>query len=277
MPVEALFPLITYPDPTSAGSVASAVKAARLIGARLHGMALEVQVPAVSNALSGALVDVRKLAAEAEALSRKRGEELLRTISSAADEAGITCETETARAIEAEFGNVIATAARYHDVSFVGWDPLSRTVRATTEALIFDSGRPVLLLPETAPEDFNHIAIAWDGSRVAARAVGDALALFGNATRATVILVTDEKAIPDTKGAERLAAFLTRRRLEAKAHYATTAGRAIGETLQAEARAVGADTLVMGAYGHSRLRQFILGGATRGILDNLQLPVLLSH
>jgi len=277
MPIEALLPLVTYPDPADTSVPVNGVKVAQLLGARLYALAIEVQVPDVTNALAGALLDIPKVIQETEAASRKRGERLLAGVAECAGSLGVVHEVATLRLREAEFGTGAMVAARYHDVSLLGWEPDNRCVRTVAEALIFDSGRPVILMPETLPQVFDHVAIAWDGSRVAARAVGDALAVFRNIRKASVIVVTDEKALPDTAAADRLAGYLKRRDIEAEAHHVRTEGRGIGEALQAEAKTHGADVLVMGAYGHSRLRQFILGGATSGIMDNLQMPVMLSH
>lgn len=277
MTIEAFLPLVTYPDPASKSVAANGVKAAQLLGARLYALALEVQVPNVSNALAGALLDIPKVIQDTEAASRKRGETLLESVAENARALSVDHEGKSLRLREAEFGIGAMVAARYHDVSLIGWEPDNSCVRIVAEALIFDSGRPVMLLPEMLPQSFDHLAIAWDGSRVAARAVGDALAVLGTASNASVIVVTDEKALPETTAADRLTGYLRRRGLEAEAHQVRSKGRSIGETLQAEAKALGADVLVMGAYGHSRLRQFILGGATKGIMDDLQLPVLMSH
>ncbi|GGA77747.1 universal stress protein A [Nitratireductor aestuarii] len=277
MSIEALLPLVTYPDPADASVPANATKMVQLLGARLYALAIEVRVPEVSNALAGTLLDLSKVIKDTEAASRKRGEALLRAIAENAQSLGVKHEELSLRLLEAEFGTGAMVAARYHDVTLLGWEPDSRCVRTIAEALIFDSGRPVLLMPKTVPTAADHIAIAWDGSRVAARAVADAFRVFGSAKSASVIVVTDEKAIKDTTAADRLASYLERRGLQAEAHQVRTKGRRIGDTLQAEAKAIEADVLVMGAYGHSRLRQFVLGGATSNILDDLQLPVLLSH
>jgi len=277
MPIEALLPLVTYPDASNNSVPVNGARMAHQLGAKLYSLALEVEVPDVSNALSEALLDIPKLIRDAETNSRARGEQLLRIACDNAQSLGIEHEEESVRIREPEFGPTAAIAARYHDLSLIGWEPTNRSARVVAEALIFDSGRPVMLLPDALPQTIGHIAVAWDGSRVAARAISDALRLLGNAKSASVILVTDEKAIQDTSGAERLAEYLARHNLQSSIHHVRSAGRSIGETLQAEAQKLGADLLVMGAYGHSRLRQFVLGGATRGILEDLQMPVLLSH
>src|SRR5690606_19080470 len=274
---DVLLPLITYPDPNSTTVAANATKVAKYLGAHLHALALEVEVPNISNTLSEVLLDVPKLIRDAEATSRSRGEHLIRAVAESAASLDVDFRPESRRMREIEFGSVVATAARYHDLSLIGWEPSNQTVRVVAEALIFESGRPVVLLPEAEIRNFDRVAIAWDGSRVATRAVADALRFLGKATEISIVTVTDEKQIKDREGAERLADYLAKRALHSSIHPVRAAGRGIGQTLQAEAQQRGADLLVMGAYGHSRLRQFVLGGATSGILEALRMPVLLSH
>ena len=122
-----------------------------------------------------------------------------------------------------------------------------------------------------------HVVVAWDGSRVAARAIADAQPLLAHASMVTVLTVTDEKRLPGQDIGERLAQGLRTRGLVAEAVSIQAGARSIGAALQQHSLKIGGNLLVMGGYGHSRVRDFVLGGATEGILANLQLPVLLSH
>ena len=146
------------------------------------------------------------------------------------------------------------------------------------EAIIFGSGRPTILLPERGSvRKLDNVAIAWDGSRVAARAVADAHPLLSRASRITVLTVTDEKPLEEQDAAERLAQGLRSRGLTVQAMPFSAEDYPIDVSLQERAREIGADLMVMGAFGHTRVRDFVLGGATRGILTDLRLPILLSH
>src|SRR5690606_35860095 len=146
------------------------------------------------------------------------------------------------------------------------------------QSVLFGSGRPAILLPRQAPRGAGHFAVAWDGSRVAARALADALQFMTPESRVTVVTITDEKSLARNDIAQALAALLEQRGLKASAANNTSLNRrAIGDALQETALEAGADLLVMGAYGHSRLRDFVLGGATRNVFSNLRLAVLLSH
>jgi len=147
------------------------------------------------------------------------------------------------------------------------------------EAVIFGSGRPALLLPRTAPEGTPHlrrIGVAWDGSRTAARALGDALPLLKAAAEVHVVTVAGEKDIGGHSAAH-LGRHLACHGIEIRPEDLKTGGETVDATLAAFARRVGLDLLVMGAFGHNRTREFVLGGVTRRILDDPPLPVLLAH
>jgi nucleotide-binding universal stress UspA family protein len=134
-----------------------------------------------------------------------------------------------------------------------------------------------LVPPSARAVALDHIAIAWDGSRVAARALWDALALLPESGRLTVLTIRDEKPLsaPDLAGS--LATSLEKRGYNAKPLNIMLSERTIAEALQDSTVEAGAQLLAMGGFGHSRVRDFILGGATKGILNDLRLPVLLSH
>ncbi len=121
------------------------------------------------------------------------------------------------------------------------------------------------------------VVIAWDGSRPAARAVADALPILERAKKVRVLTVWNEKELSSESPGSELSKYLERRGIEATPDCIDAAGRRIGEILSSYVTANQADLLVMGAYGHSRLRDFILGGATREMLANPPMPILLSH
>lgn len=118
--------------------------------------------------------------------------------------------------------------------------------------------------------------VAWNGSREAARAVQDALPLLSAAASVTVFLVNPEEAA-DIADAHNLVIHLARHGLNAKKLVVREDILAVSDTVLAQVAALDADLLVMGAYGHSRLREMILGGVTRDVLRNMNVPVLMSH
>jgi nucleotide-binding universal stress UspA family protein len=143
---------------------------------------------------------------------------------------------------------------------------------------VFGAGVPVILVPpSTAASSIDHIAVAWDGSRVAARALCDALPLLAAGGRVSVVTVQGEKSLSGSSMAQTLTASLERRGYTANTVNITLEGRTIAKALQDAALSEGAQLLAMGGFGHSRLRDFILGGATKGVLSDLRMAVLLSH
>ena len=121
--------------------------------------------------------------------------------------------------------------------------------------------------------------LAWDGSREAARAVGDALPLLRLTQAVTVLVVGGHDASSETGAAPGvgIAAHLSRHGIRAEVRNVTTSGMSVPDTILAQATDDGADLLVMGGYGHSRLREMMLGGTTRYMLHHATLPVLLAH
>ena len=190
---------------------------------------------------------------------------------------GITIRTSEAECLPELFGDFVADHSRYHDLTLIGIG-IDPATQETAKAAIFSSGRPTILVPETAAVPSpDHVMIAWDRIRVAARAVANSRDFLRKAQTVTIVTVIDEKPLPVTRLGERLAEYLAFHDIKAHVVQVHGAGRAIAESLQTRALDSGAGLLVMGGFGHSRMRDFVLGGATSGILQSLQVPVLLSH
>lgn len=171
-----------------------------------------------------------------------------------------------------------AAEARYFDLAVLPWSGETFEAHDMTQAVVFGSGRPTVLVPPSArPASLDHIAMAWDASRVAARALGDVLPLLAEGGRVSVLTVQDEKPLSGTNLAGALASSLEERGFSATPLEITLGERTIAEALQDTALSEGAQVLAMGGFGYSRIRDFILGGATKGVLTQLRLPILLSH
>lgn len=175
----------------------------------------------------------------------------------------------------------LVEAARLHHVTV---QPLRKDTEDQfdlAEKLIFESGRPVLIFPE-APlrplaTTIQTVAVAWDGSRQATRAVADALPFLRRAKTVRAFTATDDKPLSPAQ-AEQFVEYLAGFGIEAiHEDVKKTDQNSIGSFMESYVASRNADLLVMGAYGHSRLREFILGGATRSILANPPCWVLLSH
>lgn len=278
MQLQIFAPLVTHPE-TNADEIATlAVSLAHRLGARLHATAINADIPDVSNPLARLLLDTPDMIGQARAASRQRGAHLLALFKEKAGAAGVEIATSAVAAPVPALGDTAAMRARYFDLSLVGWEAANAASRMAAETIVFGSGRPVLLLPVRSDvAAFDHLAIAWDGSRVAARAVADARLFLERSSRVSVITVVGEKALEERDAGERLADRLRACGLTVEAVAADIEGRPIAETLQRIAIGRGCQLLVMGGYGHSRIRDFVLGGATAGILNDLRMPVLLSH
>ena len=171
-----------------------------------------------------------------------------------------------------------AVEARYFDLVLVPWSEESFGAQNMAQAIVFGSGRPTILVPPAARAGtLDHIAVAWDASRVAARALGDALPLLAKGGRVSVLTVQGDKALTGSNLANALASSLEKRGVSATPIEVTLGQRTIAKALQDTALSEDAQLLAMGGFGHSRIRDFILGGATNGVLAQLKLPTLISH
>jgi nucleotide-binding universal stress UspA family protein len=146
--------------------------------------------------------------------------------------------------------------------------------------LAVESGRPVLLIPNVS--ELTHVGtrvlVAWNGSREAARAVFDALPILKHAEATKVVWIDPEiVGEPEKALGEDICQALLRHGVRCDKTTRATPLDGVGPTLMAQAETFGSDLLVMGCYGHSRLREFVFGGATRYLLKNMSMPVLMSH
>jgi len=157
-------------------------------------------------------------------------------------------------------------------------DPLAEAPE--TDALLHDSGRPVLVIPRENPINpaLKRIVIGWNGSREAARAVFDALPLLKEAEFVEVLVVDPaERPKGDLQQGEAIAAALGRHGVKAELVAASKGGGSVEEAIVDHCDIAKADLLVLGAYGHSWLREFLFGGVTRGVLDNAPIATFMSH
>lgn len=143
------------------------------------------------------------------------------------------------------------------------------------EAGMFETGRPVLMVPPSLPESFaGRIAVAWNGSREASRAAAAVVPILRKAEQ--VVVLTAQDGWVGAKPSE-MARYLGHHGIEAKTWAFTPGSGAVGGALLNQAAEAGAGSLVMGAYGHSRLRELVLGGATRSVVASAEIPVFMAH
>ena len=273
-----LLTLTSYPEPTPVSVLEDAVSIAATIGAHLAAVSCEVHVQLPGHFLSGSVANIPGIIAGEAEKSRQSAKELLAAFDAAAEKAGVPHETIAEKCPTFEVPDLLVDYARLRDLTIV---PVPESYdQWYAETVIFGSGRPILILPETPrsrPFELGTVVVAWDFSRAAARAVSDALPLLERARKVRVVTVSNEKVLDTKHSAQELAKNLARHGIEVVLENVDARGRRIGEVLEAYALVHKADVLVMGAYGHARWREFILGGATKSLLSKPQLPILLSH
>jgi nucleotide-binding universal stress UspA family protein len=193
-------------------------------------------------------------------------------------QADLLCVDGTAAAVVPQY-------ARYADLCVVGRNEPEGTVSVNytfSEQLLFVTGRPVLFIPPEAPFSTlgRRIVVAWNSSRPAARSLNDALPLIERADRTTILMINPSNFIDARVGppGEQMIEHLQRHgaavdaiRIEDVAHGA------IADKLQAEARALDADLIVAGAFGHPRLWEKMLGDVTHDLMARMSLPIFMSH
>ncbi|MCA3564448.1 MAG: universal stress protein [Methylocystis sp.] len=190
----------------------------------------------------------------------------------------------------AEVGRVLAVHGRYADAIILGWSQKGRQKDLTRDgtalerdifdSILFESGRPVILVPEAfaAVGPPGRILVAWSPEREATRAVHEALPLLQGAELVTILAVAEGTRIhgEEDAGAD-IARHLARHGVKTEVKHVPSSGRTAQAVIKDEARYAGAELIVMGGYGHSRLSQWILGGVTRDMLADLTAPVFMSH
>lgn len=246
---------------------------AHLVGSALTGLTMEYY-------RNSGLVVAGPIRQEEVDEIKRGGEQALRHFETLAQAAGVGHESRYSDDAP-EAG--LVEQARYADLVVLSQtDPDSAglsMLRQLPEHLALHGGRPVLMVPYAGqfPTLNRHALVAWDASRAATRAVTDALPLLKRSARVTLAVFNPDRPFGTQPGAE-IALYLARHGVNVEVQQqATPPGIDVGNALLSLAADLGADLLVMGAYGHQRWREIILGGVTRRLLQSMTLPVLMSH
>jgi nucleotide-binding universal stress UspA family protein len=199
----------------------------------------------------------------------------------AARRAGVSSESRTLSASLAGSADRFATIARRFDLAVVGQAEPDRAApeELIVENALFSSGRPVLVVPyiQKAELTLDRMMVCWDASRNAARAIADAMPFLKRARVIDVVIVASERIKSDEIPGADIGQHLARHDLKVEVRRIVSPDTDVASTILSHAADTAADFIVMGGYGHSRLREFILGGATRGMLQAMTLPTLMSH
>jgi len=171
--------------------------------------------------------------------------------------------------------------ARRFDIVVVGQPARDNSVaeEIVDEGALFESARPVVMVPfiHKGGLKLERVMVCWDGSRAATRAVADSLPLMKKAKQIEIVMVANGRAKADEVPGADLGEHLARHGLKVDVKRITSPDIDVASTILSYAADSSTDLIVMGGYGHSRLREFVLGGVTRGILESMTVPVLMSH
>ncbi len=258
-------------------SVDYAVSVAAAFEAHLAGVAFAYETVPAAMLIDDVPPDwIDELRAEAENAAKAA----LARFEEAARRAGLSAESRRLDASFAGTADLFGRIARRFDLSVVRQaEPDDQTpAELIIEAALFDTGRPVLLVPyiQKAPLALDRVMVCWDGSRSAARAVGDALPFLARAKAVEVVVVGDRLKSDEMPGAD-IAHHLARHDFPVELKRIVAPDADVAGILLSHAADSAASFMVTGGYGHSRLREFVLGGATRGVLSQMTVPTLMSH
>ncbi|MBI1407434.1 MAG: universal stress protein [Caulobacter sp.] len=276
-----LLHLDTYPDIVPTEAIDQAVALCAALGGSVTATGFQVRIPLTSNFIADRLLRLGDVARAEEARSQDNLREVFARFEAQAAAASLVHQTLPLDADYYDRPEHLARAARSHDLCVVPYTGEIPAQTALAEALVFGSGRPVVIFRagpgEQPPRALRRVLIAWDGGRAGARAVADAMPALTQADEVRVLTVLDDKPSTTAGQAGDLLRHLEAHGVVAQAEEFTRADRTIAEVLEQAAWERGFDLLVMGAFGHARLREFVLGGATQSLMTTPPIPILLSH
>jgi nucleotide-binding universal stress UspA family protein len=255
-----------------------AVSAAAALDAHVAGLAFVYDpfVPAMEmGVIPSDLIEIQRVeSGRLAANAIKRFDDTARRNAVSAETRNIDTSASTAP-------ETFARIARRFDLSIVA-QPRPETPgtdEMLAEAALFGSGRPVLVVPyiQQAGLKLDRVMVCWDGSRVAARATADALPLLARAGTTELVTVTDASGDADEIPGIDIAGHLARHGIKVELKRIVRADIDVANLILSHAADTSADLIVMGGYGHSRLREFVLGGVTRGLLQSMTVPTFMSH
>jgi nucleotide-binding universal stress UspA family protein len=255
-----------------------AISVAETFGAHVAGVAFSYEPiipPTVMGGIPAAYIDQQR------AENDKAASDAAARFEEAARRAGVSFESRTIGASVAGAAERFGSIARRFDLAVVGQANPDRLVAEDliAEGALFSSGRPVLVVPyiQKAALKLDRVMVCWDASRNAARAIADAMPLLKRAKSIDVVIVASERLKSDEIPGADIGQHLARHDLKVEVKRIVATDTDVANTILSHAADTSADFIVMGGYGHSRLREFVLGGATRGILSSMTVPTLLSH
>jgi nucleotide-binding universal stress UspA family protein len=259
-------------DDADAGKLAAAAEIAHLFGGHITGIFL--------NALPAIVPEFGEASEEAHVLAKEAGNAIENRLSTELAELGAPAEVRRFDVFSDEIVNVLARQSRAADV-FLSEAPNSGAeLRDTVENLLFQSPRHLMLVPKTgwSKSATSRIVIGWNDSREAARAVAEALPYLHKAQTVTIVAVVDSMPVEEDAVAGRdLKRHLRHHGVHAILHHLVRREGSIADNLLREAQRREAGLIVIGGYHHSPIRERLIGGVTKSLLDYCPLPLLIAH
>lgn len=278
---DVLLQIDSYPESTPPEAIEQAVRFTAAIGGVLSALAVEIDIKAPSNRLADYLIGLSSLAVDEERKSRDACLSTLEVFKAKAEAAGVLGESLHGRSDLYCIGEQVAKRARTRDLCIVPVADRLDGQRSIAEEVVFGSGRPVLLFRPGQADllggGLSTVVLAWDGSRSAGRAMAEAIPVMLKAREVRVLTVINEKPDAGSGLGDDAVRHLKLHGVNAVAEEVDGSGHRIGQVLDDYLAACGSDLLVMGAYGRSRVREFILGGATEHMLHDPKTPLFLVH
>jgi nucleotide-binding universal stress UspA family protein len=212
--------------------------------------------------------------------SRAEADRAKKAFDENARRAGLSTDSFVISATASGAADKLGELAREYDLSIVAQAQPDYDIAESLaiEGALFGSGRPVLVVPhvQSSGLKLDRVMACWDGSRNAARAIGDAMPFLRRAAKVEVVTVESRERRNELSGAK-IAAHLARHGLKVELKPIVSADLDVADAVLSHAADTSTDLIVMGGYGHTRLREFVLGGATSGILDAMTVPTLMAH
>ena len=231
--------------------------------------------PSVMGGIPADVIDAQWAASEDAANAA------ITSFEAAAKRAGIAAEHRRLTASLGGAGDLFGRLARRFDLAVTAQaEPKSSAAHALIiEGVLFGSGRPVVVVPyiQRGGLKLDRVMICWDGSRPAARAIADAMPFLARSAAIDVVIVASGREKSDEIAGVDMGEHLARHGLKVDVKRIVSTDVDVPNTILSQAADSGADFIVMGGFGHSRLREFVLGGATQGILGAMTVPTLMSH
>ena len=273
-----LMPLTNYPARAPDNVLTAALVVAELFGGRIKAAICKITLPDLSNYLALKVTDIPGVIANARRDCDIAVEELQSAFSSVLGNSVSLPQIVTFDAFVDTHASGLMGHARLSDLIIVPIAP-NQISFDLMQDLIFGSGRPVLLLPANVPAkpSFKVVVVAWDGGRVAAKAISDALPFLKSAQTVRLVEIVGDKPLDESSGVAALGRQLLSHGVEGAIDTLPADGASAGDLISAYCKNHNADLLVMGAYGHSRIRDFVLGGVTKRFVAETAIPVLLAH